>query len=100
MPVLDDIQNHPAESANQANFRVIDGKPLGASDGVGSPSLAAFAKPSRAHPCEADLCFLDLEQFEAEDRLGCVRGVLWSLVFEAALATLAVLYWKFHFFSH
>jgi hypothetical protein len=36
----------------------------------------------------------DVEELDEEDRLGCVRGVLWSLVFEAALAIAAVIYWK------
>lgn len=36
----------------------------------------------------------DLEEPHEEDRFGCVRGVLWSLVFEAALAIAAVIYWK------
>jgi hypothetical protein len=39
--------------------------------------------------------FLDeLEEFHSEDRLGCVRGVLWSMVFEAALVIAAIIYWK------
>ena len=100
MPVLEDAQNQSAESANQANFRVIDGKPFAATDGVGGPARAGFTNPSQPSPCEANRYFVDIEQLEAEDTLGCVRGVLWSLVFEAALATVAVLCWKFHFFSH
>jgi hypothetical protein len=36
----------------------------------------------------------DVEELDEEDRLGCVRGVLWSLVFEAALVIAAVIYWK------
>jgi|HubBroStandDraft_3_1064219.scaffolds.fasta_scaffold383701_1 hypothetical protein len=38
--------------------------------------------------------FPDVEELDEEDRLGCVRGVLWSLVFEAALVIAAVIYWK------
>jgi hypothetical protein len=38
----------------------------------------------------------DVRELDEEDRLGCVRGVLWSLVFEAALVIAAVIYWKFH----
>ena len=36
----------------------------------------------------------DLEEPHEEDRFGCVRGVLWSMVFEAALAIAAIVYWK------
>jgi hypothetical protein len=42
----------------------------------------------------ARVCPDDFEEFHSEDRLGCVRGVLWSLVFEAALVIAAVIYWK------
>jgi hypothetical protein len=42
----------------------------------------------------ADIFLDDLEEFHSENRLGCVRGVLWSLVFEAALVIAAVIYWK------
>jgi hypothetical protein len=95
MPVLEDLENPSAESANQANLRVIGNKRFGATN-----ALPALAKQSQAHPYEANLGSVDMEQFEAEDSLGCVRGVLWALIFEAALATVAVLCWKFHFFSH
>jgi hypothetical protein len=71
MPVLDEVMNHSAESANQANLRLL------------------------RNPYEADL-----DQLEVEDKLGCARGVLWSLIFEAAMAAAAVLVWKCHFFSH
>jgi hypothetical protein len=100
MPALDERMNHSAESANQANFRVIEGTRFSPTNGVGALSPAALVKPSQAYSYEDDLSPLDTEQWEAEDRLGCVRGVLWSLIFEAALAAGAVLYWKFHFFSH
>jgi len=99
MPALDEVMKHSAESANQANFRVIDGKRFSPTIDVGGLSPRAFVKPSQAYYDE-DLSPLDTEQWEAEDRLGCVRGVVWSLIFEAALAAGAVLYWKFHFFSH
>src|ERR1700733_12991600 len=96
MPVLDDLRNQSAPSANQPNLRVLDGKGLG----LGSRSLPAFENPSQTHPYDPDPASLDMEQFEAEDKLGCARGVLWALIFEAALVVGAVLVWKFHFFSH
>jgi hypothetical protein len=71
MPVLDEVMNHSAESANQANLRLL------------------------LNPYE-----VDLDQLEVEDKLGCARGVLWSLIFEAAMAAAVVLLWKSHFFSH
>ena len=36
----------------------------------------------------------DWEELQSEDRFGCVRGVLWSLAFEAALVIAAIIYWK------
>jgi hypothetical protein len=52
---------------------------------------------SHAGPTEAAGVFLDdPEEIHEEDRFGCVRGVLWSLIFEAALVIAAVIYWKFH----
>jgi hypothetical protein len=76
MPVLDEVIN-PAQSANQLNLRLLV-----------------------LNPYEADLDLVDREQLEAEDKLGCARGVLWSLIFEAAFVAAAVLLWKCHFFSH
>jgi hypothetical protein len=97
MPVLEDVTNQPAESANQETFRVLDGKRPGAKADVSSLYPAAFVSRS-AHPGE-DYSF-DMEQYEAEDKFGWARGVLWAIIFEAALVVGAVLVWKFHFFSH
>jgi hypothetical protein len=93
MPLLDDVS---VELDDQANLRVLDGKAFG----VGSPSLPACENPSQTHPYEAYPASLDMEQFEAEDKFGCARGIVWALIFEAALIVGAVLVWKFHFFSH
>jgi hypothetical protein len=100
MPVLKDAKNQSAESANQANFRAIGSKRSSARNAMGTLSPTLFISPSQAQAYEEDLCWLDKEQWEAEDKLGCARGVVWALIFEAALAAVAVLYWKFHFFSH
>jgi hypothetical protein len=81
MPVLDEVMTHSAESANQANLRLLGSK--------------RFAATAVLNPYE-----VDLDQLEVEDKLGCARGVLWSLIFEAAMAAGAVLLWKCHFFSH
>jgi hypothetical protein len=35
----------------------------------------------------------DWEEFQSEDSLGCARGVLWSLVFEAALVFAGAIFW-------
>jgi hypothetical protein len=44
-----------------------------------------------------EVCSADPEQPYPEDRLGCARGVLWALVFEAGLVIAALVYWKLRF---
>jgi hypothetical protein len=39
----------------------------------------------------------DWEKLQSEDKLGCARGLVWSLVFEAALVIAAAIYWKVRF---
>jgi hypothetical protein len=64
--------------------------------GIGIHSLP-LVKSSSTAMYFANLRSVDLRQLEAEDKLGCARGVLWAIVFEAALGFAGVLYWKFHF---
>jgi hypothetical protein len=42
----------------------------------------------------------DPEQLYYEDKLGCARGVVWAVVFQAALVIGVALCWKLHFFLH
>jgi hypothetical protein len=35
-------------------------------------------------------------QVESEDKLGCARGVVWAIIFEAVLAAAGMICWKFH----
>jgi hypothetical protein len=46
-----------------------------------------------------DGCSVDAEQLYREDKLGCARGVVWALVFEAGLVIAALIYWKLRFFA-
>jgi hypothetical protein len=46
-----------------------------------------------------DGCAVDAEQLYREDKLGCARGVVWALVFEAGLVVAALIYWKLHLFA-
>jgi hypothetical protein len=41
----------------------------------------------------------DAEQLYREDKLGCARGVIWALVFEAGLVVAALIYWKLRLFA-
>jgi hypothetical protein len=42
---------------------------------------------------------VDAEQLYREDKLGCARGVVWALVFEAGLVIAALIYWKLRLFA-
>jgi len=58
------------------------------------------AEESPTCPSVATLCSVDWELLESKDRLGCARGVVWALVFEAALAIAAGVCWQLHLFPH
>jgi hypothetical protein len=46
-----------------------------------------------------DGCSVDAKQLYREDKLGCARGVIWALVFEAGLVIAALIYWKLRLFA-
>jgi hypothetical protein len=45
-----------------------------------------------------DASLVDPEQLYDEDTLGCARGVVWAVVFQAALVIAVAVGWKLHFF--
>jgi hypothetical protein len=82
--------SHAVTNQFEAELHEGDHKLLGLTDGARSGVLQ-----SHAGQTESDGDLPDgWEELQSEDRLGCARGVLWSLVFEAALVIAAVLYWK------
>ncbi len=44
-----------------------------------------------------DASSADLERLYDEDTLGCARGVVWAVVFQAALVIAVAVGWKLHF---
>lgn len=42
----------------------------------------------------AEVCSDDPEQLYYEDKLGCARGVVFALIFQAALVAVAAVCWK------
>jgi hypothetical protein len=40
---------------------------------------------------------IDPELLDDEDKLGCARGVMWAIVFEAALIIAGVILWNLRF---
>ena len=87
------MRTHVVTSQFEPELNEGDHKLLRLTDGALSGVL-------QSHPglTEAPGHFPDgWEELQSEDRFGCVRGVLWSLVFEAALGIAAVIYWKVHF---
>jgi hypothetical protein len=50
---------------------------------------------SHADPAKETNDFPDgWEELQSEDKLGCARGVLWSVAIEAAVVIAALVYWK------
>lgn len=64
-----------------------------------SSQRAGAARPSERTLHVVDGCSVDAEQLYREDKLGCARGVVWALVFEAGLVIAALIYWKLHLFA-
>jgi hypothetical protein len=64
-----------------------------------SSQRADAAKPSKTSLYVVDGCSVDAEQLYREDKLGCARGVVWALVFEAGLVIAALIYWKLRLFA-
>jgi hypothetical protein len=54
----------------------------------------------RTYPQVSNVCSIDWDQFASEDKIGCARGVVWAIVFEAVLGIAAVAYWKLRHFPH
>ncbi len=57
------------------------------------------AKRSKSTLYVVDGCSVDAKQLYREDKLGCARGVVWALLFEAALVVAALIYWKLRLFA-
>jgi hypothetical protein len=57
------------------------------------------AKPSKTDFYVIDGCSVDAKQLYREDKLGCARGVIWALIFEAGMVVAALLYWKLRLFA-
>jgi hypothetical protein len=36
------------------------------------------------------------QELQSEDRMGCARGIVWAIIFEAALVVVAMAWWKLH----
>jgi hypothetical protein len=53
-----------------------------------------------AAPTAGSVCSIDWEALESEDKLGCARGILWAILFEAAGVVAAVAFWKLHCLAH
>jgi hypothetical protein len=51
-------------------------------------------------PRAGNVTSTDWESLESEDKLGCARGILWAILFEAAIVVAAVAIWKLHLLAH
>ena len=72
-------------------------KTLGPSEGVSNSPVAV--RRSKTSPYVIDGCSVDAEQLYREDKLGCARGVVWALIFEAGLVIGVLVCWKLHLFA-
>jgi hypothetical protein len=68
-------------------------KPLGPSEDVSTSPV------TKSSLYVIDGCVVDAEQLYREDKLGCVRGVVWAMIFEAGLVIGAMVCWKLHLFA-
>jgi hypothetical protein len=68
-------------------------KSLDSSQGAGK------ARRSKPALHVIDGCSVDAKQLYREDKLGCARGVVWALAFEAGLVIAALIYWKVRLFT-
>jgi hypothetical protein len=64
-----------------------------------SARSAGTAIPSKSSLYVVDGSVVDAEQLYREDKLGCARGVVWALAFEAGLVIAALIYWKLRLFA-
>jgi hypothetical protein len=63
---------------------------------VGIQAMPVMVRRSQTLPHVANVRSVDPEQLYSEDKLGCARGVVWALVFQAALVIVAVVCWELH----
>ncbi len=76
----------------------VDHKRIALTDGITTIPVLVSSSQTSLHVVD-DVCPADLEHLYPEDRLGCARGVLWAMVFEAGMVIAALAYWKFHLFA-
>lgn len=80
MPVSDAVKNH-----------------FGAELDHGDPQPLCLPSHSPAPVLQSHSGSVDLEQCSSEENLGCARGVMWALIFQAALViAAAAVYSLFH----
>lgn len=60
---------------------------------------ACGAIPSKNALYVVEGSVVDAKQLYREDKLGCARGVVWALIFEAGLVAAALIYWKLRLFA-
>jgi hypothetical protein len=76
----------------------VDNKRFALTEGITTIPVLVIPSETSLHVVD-DVCPADLAHLYPEDRLGCARGVLWALVFEAVLVIAALACWKLHLFA-
>jgi hypothetical protein len=52
---------------------------------------------ARTSSVVANVCSIDREQLNSEDKLGCARGVLWAVVFQVGMLIAIAAYCTLHY---
>ena len=65
---------------------------------MGIRSLPVFVDRCQSFAQVGNARSVDRELPYSENKLGCARGVIWALVFEAAMIIAIAIFWKLRFF--
>jgi hypothetical protein len=64
---------------------------------MGIRSQPVLLEQPQAFSQVGHVCSVDYELLVNEDKLGCARGVMWAIVFEAAMMIAGVILWNLRF---
>jgi hypothetical protein len=67
---------------------------------MGVRSQPVLLEQAHAFPKIGHVRSVDPELLADEDKLGCARGVMWAVAFEAAVVITGIILWKLRFYLH
>jgi hypothetical protein len=87
------VQEHVGLTNDVSNEKALHDAPFN-----GMRSLPSFEEPPQRFPQVGNIRFVDPEVIYSEDKLGCARGVMWAVAFEAAVIITVAICWELRFF--